>query len=288
MNNNHYMKWILIIILGLIWGSSFILIKKGLEGFAYVEAASIRMMAAGVVSIIPAFFHLKRIPKDKYLVVFLTALFGMFFPAYLFCLAQVKVQSVVAGLLNALTPAFAFLIAILFYNTKFKNLHLAGLIIGLCSAILLSLERSSGNISFNSYSLFVVLATLSYGTNINVVKNHLQQVNSLSVSFVSVSIAGFLSFLIFFIPNMSAYAVSSSNIGAFLYLIILGVLGTALAQVLFNKLIQISSTIFAGSVTFLIPLVALIWGIIDGEVIGFSHFICILGILFSVYLIRKS
>lgn len=286
--SNSSLKWILILALAIIWGSSFILIKKGLEGFGYIEAASLRMMSAGSVFIIPAFFHFNKIPSEKYLAVFLTALLGMFFPAYLFCHAQLKVQSVVAGLLNALTPAFAFLIALLFYNSKFRNIHLVGLLLGLGSAVLLSFERSTGQLSFNTYSLFVVLATLSYGMNINLVKNYLQNVNSLSISFVSVAIAGLLSFIFFFLPNYEAYKITDQNLWPFIYLSILGMLGTALAQVLFNKLIQISTPLYAGSVTFLIPLVALFWGILDGESLGLIHLICIGGILTSVYLIRKS
>ncbi len=283
-----YLKWLLMVLLTLIWGSSFILIKKGLEGFAYMEAATIRMMSAGSMFIIPAFLYFKNIPKNKYWAIFLSALLGMFFPAYLFCHAQEHVQSVVAGLLNCLTPAFAILISVLVYKSRMKSIQIIGLILGLVCAMLLSFERSAGELSFNSYAIYIVLATISYGMNINLMKNHLQEVNSLSVSFVSVSIAGLLSFSIFFLPNVSNYSISEMNWKPFIYLCILGMCGTALAQIFFNRLIQITSPLFAGSVTFLMPLVALMWGILDGEALGIIHFFCIAGIIFSVYLVRKS
>ncbi|MCC6815065.1 MAG: DMT family transporter [Saprospiraceae bacterium] len=212
----------------------------------------------------------------------------MFFPAYLFCLAQERIPSTVAGILNSLTPAFALLISVLFYKFNAKLFHFFGLIIGLISAILLSFERSNFGIDLNSYSLLIVLATLSYGTNINLVKYHLKDINSISISFVSVAMAGILSFLIFYLPNPSRYIISQSNLLPFIFLCTLGIMGTSLAQVLFNRLIEISTPLFAGSVTFLIPIIALGWGIWDGEIIGLYHLACIFGIILSIYLIRKS
>ncbi|MEP7195534.1 MAG: DMT family transporter [Saprospiraceae bacterium] len=283
-----FLKWILLAVLSVIWGSSFILIKKGLLGFGFIEAATIRLMSAGILFLFLAIKYFKLIPKDKLIYTFYAALFGMFIPAYLFCLAQEKVASGVAGLLNALTPAFAFVFSILIFKSIYKFSQFAGLLIGLISAMLLAFERSENGIIFNSYALLIMLATLSYGFNINLVKNKLQDVPSLPLSYISVSIAGLMAFLFFCLPRLSHYSFNNTNATPLISLIILGVCGTAIAQVIYYKLIQMTTPLFSSSVTFLIPIVALFWGILDGESLHMVHLFCIMGILVGVYLIRKS
>ncbi|MEO6189910.1 MAG: DMT family transporter, partial [Saprospiraceae bacterium] len=193
-----------------------------------------------------------------------------------------------AGLLNALTPAFAFIFSIFIFKSKYKRVQIMGLILGLMSALLLAFERSNSVITFNIYALFIVVATASYGYNINLVKNKLQEVPSLALSYSSVSIAGLLAFVFFFIPRMDKFSFDSAHQSSLIALITLGIFGTAIAQVIYYKLIKLTTPLFTSSVTFLIPIAALFWGIWDGEVIHLIHLACIVGILISVALIRKS
>lgn len=288
ITQSKYFKLLLLALLALIWGSSFILIKKGLVSFGYIEAATLRMVSAGAVFFIPALRSLTKINTRQFPYVVMAAIFGMFLPAYLFCLAQSHVQSVVAGLLNALTPAFAFIFSVFIFGIKYKWTQILGLVVGLTSAMALAFERSGSEITFNSYAILIVVATVSYGYNINLVKNRLQEVPAMALSYVSVSCAGLLSFFIFMIPNIEHYRINASNLNSFAALLTLGVFGTAIAQVIYYKLIHISNPLFTSSVTFLIPIVAMAWGFVDGEAIHFVHLLCIFGILTGVGLLRKS
>jgi len=142
-------KWLYLTLLSLIWGSSFILIKKGLTGFGYFEAATTRLMSAGLVFLPFAVGNLKKLPRDKLGYTLLTATLGMFIPAYLFCLAQVEVQSAVAAMLNGLTPVFTFVFSIIIFKIAFKANQVLGMLLGLACAILLAIERSDSELSFN-------------------------------------------------------------------------------------------------------------------------------------------
>lgn len=283
-----YERWILLGLLALIWGSSFILIKKGLVSYGFIEAATLRMVAAGSVFAISAVFHLPKIPRQSWIYVVMASIFGMFLPAYLFCIAQQHVQSVVAGLLNALTPAFAFVFSIFMFHSRYQWVQVSGLILGLMSAIILAFERANGSVSFNAYALLIVLATVSYGFNINLVKKKLQNVPAMSLSYVSVFFAGLLATVFFLIPRWGDFHFDEGHKASLTALVVLGVMGTAVAQVIYYRLIKISTPLFTSSVTFLIPVVALIWGILNGEVLHLVHLLCIGGILASVAIIRKS
>ncbi|MBI1224251.1 MAG: EamA family transporter [Bacteroidetes bacterium] len=184
-------NWLTLIFLSLIWGSSFILIKKGLQGFGFVEAASIRLMAGGLVFLPFGIYHAKNIPKKSWPYVVLVTFVGMFIPAFLFCLAQQHVQSAVAGIMNALTPVFTFVFSIFLFKKAYRLSHVAGLLLGLVCATMLIVERSDDAFSLNIYAGLIVLATICYGLNINLVKNFLGDVSSVALSTVSVSLGGF-------------------------------------------------------------------------------------------------
>jgi drug/metabolite transporter (DMT)-like permease len=191
-------------------------------------------------------------------------------------------------MLNGLTSPFAFLFSIFIYHIRYKFIQVVGLLLGFVSAMLLTFERTNESLSFNSYALFIVLATISYGLNLNMVKHKLQDIPALALSYLSVSLAGLMAFIFFFIPQWSNFTLEQHQVKPLMALITLGVFGTAVAQVLYYKLIQISSPLFTSSVTFLIPIVALFWGVVDGEKLHIEHLFCIVGILIGVALIRKS
>lgn len=281
-------KWIYLVLLSLIWGSSFILIKKGLTGFGYYEAATIRLMSAGLAFLPFGLGNFGKIPRSLYGYIFLTALLGMFIPAYLFCLAQMKVQSSVAAMLNGLTPVFTFVFSIFIFGITYKINQVLGLLLGLACAVLLAVERSSTAITFNWYAGLIVLATVCYGFNINLVKQRLSHIPAIVLSTVTVSITGLLAFFLAFLPNPGGFQIHQNGWMPFLALATLGVFGTAIAQMIQYKLIKQTSALFASSITYIIPVVAVLWGILDGETFHFVHALSIAGILAAVVLIRKA
>lgn len=288
MKNNALQKWFLLILLSLIWGSSFILIKKGLTGFGFIEAATIRLMSAGLVALPFGLFHFRKIPVNRLPLVVVTSLLSMVIPAYLFCISQQHIQSSVAGILNALTPTFTFLFSLFFFKSKYYFLQVVGLVLGLVSSVFLVFAGAGSALSFNTYGLLIIGATVCYGLNINFVKTYLAEVPSLSLSAVSVTFAGIIVFFLVFVPQHTAYEGLGKQIAPLMALITLGVLGTAVAQLLQNKLISISSSLFASSSTYIIPVVAILWGLADNEAFSVSHLVSMAGILAAIVLIRMD
>lgn len=286
--NAGFTKWLILIVLSLIWGSSFILIKKGLTGFGFVEAASIRLMAGAAVFLPVALTQYPKIPRDRWPFLVLITFIGMFIPAFLFTLAQQHVQSAVAGMLNALTPIFTLIFSWYLFKTSHKPIQVFGLLLGLASAVLLIVERSDSTLSLNIYAGLIVIATVCYGLNINIVKNYLNEVPSLALSSVSVALGGLLSFLFIFLPRHENYTMSEERWWPLAALVALGIFSTAMAQMLFYKLIKDTSAIFASSTTYTMPIVAVVWGLLDGEAFHWMHAVSIAGILTAVVLVRKG
>jgi drug/metabolite transporter (DMT)-like permease len=281
-------KWFYLMLLSLIWGSSFILTKKGLTGFGYFEAATIRLMSAGLAFLPFGMLNFRKIPRDRWRYVVLTALLGMFLPAFLFCLAQVRVQSSVAAMLNGLTPVFTFVFSIFIFRLGYKINQVLGLLLGLGCALLLAVERSGTAITFNWYAGLIIVATLGYGYNINLIKQRLSQIPAAALSTVTVSLTGLLAFFVAFLPNLSHYHPAQMQWGPLLSLMVLGVVNTAIAQLIQYKLIRETSALFASSTTYIIPVVALGWSLFDGEPFHLVHALSIAGILGAVVLIRKG
>jgi drug/metabolite transporter (DMT)-like permease len=281
-------KWLYLFAIAIIWGSSYILIKKGLEGFGFMQAATIRLMAAGLVFLPFGIYHFRKIPFRKFPVIVVSGLLAMFIPSYLFSIAQQHVQSSLAGILVAMTPSFTFLFSIIFFKKTYSKIQVVGLLLGLICSIVLSIMSSGGSeLSINIYVWLIIIATLGYGININIVKYFLSDVPSQYMSTVSVSLNGLFAFLVF-IPNRNEFLFVHDNVGPLIALLTLGIFGTALAQLLHNRLIFISTPLFASSITYLIPVIAIAWGLVDQEPITLVHFISCIGILISVYMIRKE
>lgn len=283
-------KWFYLIALSLIWGSSYVLIKKGLEHFSYMNAASIRLLMAAVVCLPPGLYYISKVPAGKAPFILLSGLLGMFIPAYLFCLSQQHIQSSVAGILIAMTPSFTFIFSVFLYKKPYTKIQLSGLLLGLLCCISLSIHSSSGAIfSINKYVFFIIIATICYGANINLVKQYLADIPSIQISTLSVSANGFLALgLLFSSGSTISVQWEEGYFSSLVALLVLGILGTALAQFLHNKLISISSSLFASTTTYLIPVVAISWGIVEKETLTPIHFIASIGIIGSVYMIRTE
>ena len=283
------LKWILLIVLALIWGSSFILIKKGLVGLDPFQLGSLRMIFAACFLLLIGFKTLPTIPLGKWKLIVLSALLGNFFPAYLFAIAETRIGSSISGMLNAFTPLNALILGGLFFGLQFKRTQIIGVSVGLIGSLLLVFTGSdSGSSSEYTYIFLVFIATVCYGANVNLVKKYLSDLSPLAIS------TGNFAALI--IPSLAIlYATGFFEVihvpkvqKSTLFIMILGVFGTGIANLLFYRLIQMATPVFATSVTYLIPIVAFFWGLLDNEMLTPLQFLGACIILCGVYLSGKK
>ncbi len=288
---NPNIKWIFLLILSVIWGSSFILIKKSLLGLDPYQLGALRTIITGIILLTWGFHHLKNIPKSKWKWLCISGLLGSFIPAFFFAIAETEIDSAVASILNSLVPLNTILLGFAVFKIMSTRRQVIGVIIGFIGTAILILKGSDLNPNQNYlYAGFVIASTLMYATNVNIIKRYLQDVKPLAIAagnyvFIIIPAVIILLFTDFFTSERleNPYLLSS-----LVYVTILSVFGTALAKVVFNKLIQISTPVFASSVTYIMPIVALIWGILDGESFSFIQGLAALLILFGVYLSHKK
>ena len=281
-------RYFYLIVLSLIWGSSFILMKKGLEVFSYEQVAALRLFITFIVLIPFVFSALKKIKKKHYVPILVAALFGSGIPAFLFTLAQTYLDSSFVGILNSLTPLFTFCIGIIIFNQKYHKINLLGIFIGLIGAIFLSLNNLNQSISINIYVYLVVFASLLYAISANVIKRYLYDLDSTDITTIVFLILGPLSGVYIFSTDFIVLFDNNKAYESLAYITILAIICTALAGVMFYKLIKISSPTFATSVTYLIPIVALFWGFIDGEKLIGQYFVGVALIFSGLYLVNKK
>jgi len=280
------LKWHLLIVLALIWGSSFILIKRGLIGLSPFQLGSLRIIFCALFLLAIGFKSLKNIPHTKWRYIAMTSLFGTFLPVYLFSFAQTGIGSSISAILNSLTPLNTLLIGAAAFGLTFQRRQLLGVLIGLAGCALLIYNGAVSHPGQNYYfSLFVIAASICYATNLNLIKKYLSDLSPLSIStgnfaIMLVPAIGVLCFSGFFGITHKPEAIESMY-----YVMILAVMGTGVANLLFFRLIQIASPIFASSVTYLIPVVAFCWGLLDNESLtltqGLGAFIILIGVYFS-------
>lgn len=281
----------LLILLALIWGTSFILIKKGLTVFSAPEVGAIRVIAASVFLLPFAIPALRQLEKHHYAKLIFSGMMGIFIPAFLFAAAQTRMESSITGILNSLTPICTLLVGAWFFNQKFKSASLLGIIIGLVGTVLLTISRSGGEIGgINLYALLIVAGCLCYGVNVNFLKFKLADLKALTITSVALMFLGPLAALFLFTstPFLKTMEVSPNAWEALGYICVLGMMSTSIATILFNNLIKISTPLFASSSTYLIPIVAVIWGILDGEALVAGHFVGMAAIILGVYLANRK
>jgi drug/metabolite transporter (DMT)-like permease len=289
--NDGIMAWGLLLLLSLIWGSSFILIKKGLIVLSSGEVGALRIVSASLFLLPLGIRKLKTIKKKHFLLLLISGLMGSFFPAFLFAKAQTQLNSSMTGILNALTPLFVLVVGSAFFKQKITINQTLGLIIGFVGTGILMLANSAGNLSdINFYALFVVLATFFYGNNLNLIKYYLPDLKPVVITSISLLLIGpFAGAYLFagtdFIHKVATSESAGISVAA---VVLLGVMGTAVALILFNKLVQLTNPVFTSSVTYLIPVVAVIWGLLDGEQFYIGHFAGMLAIILGVFLANKK
>jgi drug/metabolite transporter (DMT)-like permease len=283
------LKWIILIALALIWGSSFILIKKGLDGLNPFQLGSLRIIFCAVFLLIIGFNSLKSIALHQWKYIALTSLFGTFIPAYLFAIAQTKVSSSICSILNSLTPLNTLILGAIVFGLNFRRNQIFGIIIGLIgTSVLIFNGRAQGVSEDNSYSIFVLIATVCYATNVNLIKRYLSDMKPLSITTGNFLVMLVPAIFILYFTDFSAKIDLQATQHAMIFVMILGIVGTGVANVIFYKLIQISTPIFASSVTYLIPIVACLWGILDNEMLTPLQFLGAFIILIGVYLSSKK
>lgn len=283
-------SWITLLILSIIWGSSFILIKKALISFDAIQVAALRVTLSAVAFIPLLIFQFRNVDWKKFKWFLIVGLTGSGVPAFLYATAQTEISSSMAGLLNSLTPIFTMLFGVVIFKLVFQWSKLWGVLIGFIGAsMLLVFENFNSSIDINVYyGLFIVLGTLCYATSVNLVKEVFQNTSSVIISAVSFFLIGPPAAIILFSTDITQVFQTDPNAWeAFFYVLILSLFGTVMSTIIFFRLVQKTNAVFGSSVSYLIPIVALGWGFIDGEILEWYHLTGMGMILLGVYLIRK-
>lgn len=282
-------KWFYLILLSLVWGSSFILIDFSLNGLTPIQVGAFRILIAAFILIIIAYKSVFSLTKKNWFWIGINALLGTFFPAFLFAFAINNLNSAITAILNSLTPLNTLVFGSLLFGFAFKKRQLFGILIGLIGTILLiyySKDISSNNSLF--YISLVIIASVGYSINVNIIKKYLNEVKPIAIttgSFVVIIIPTIIVLLLSF--KYEGLNFNEKTNESLLYITVLSIFGTAIAKTLFNKLVQISTPIFSTSVTYLIPIIAVFWGIYFGENLNVKQLIAGLIILFGVYLANR-
>lgn len=280
---------LVLIFLSVIWGSSFILIKKGLLTYSPLQVGTLRIIFACLVLLPIALKNIKgnlKIHWKKFLVL---GLISNLIPAILFATAETQLSSSLAGMLNALTPVCTIIVGVAFFKSRINLPISSGLFLGLIGSIIISFVGGSGELgAFNFYALLVIIATMLYGISGNLIKDYVDTFDPVVLVSLTTLTIGPISLVVLLTTDFVSKTVSHPDATfSLLCIFILGAVGTALALAIFNKLIKTTTAVFASSVTYLIPIAAIGWGIIDGELLFPLHFVGMGLIILSVVIINK-
>ncbi|HBS86553.1 MAG: hypothetical protein A2W91_20245 [Bacteroidetes bacterium GWF2_38_335] len=286
--NNKPVQWAIIIMVAFTWGTSFILMKFGLRDYDMYQVGALRIFISFIVLLPLAIYHIRKLNKKNFPVLFFIGLIGNTLPAFLFTKAQTHISSSMAGILNSLTPMFALLIGVYFFKDKVSKINVIGIIIAFIGACGLMIKSDIQGFfgSANWYALFVVVAALLYGANLNLIKHKLKNLNP----FATISLAFMLSgppcgvTLLFtdFTPAIN----SPTGLESLMFIAMLAVFSSVLALSVYYVIIPYITTIFASSVTYIIPIFAIMWGVIFGESLMFTDFLWGMIILIGIYLVN--
>jgi len=291
MNVGIEKKWIYLIALSLIWGSSFILIKKSLLGLSPLQVGSLRIVFSSIIIFLIAFNRIKNIPKNKWKWVSLSAIIGTFFPAFLFAYAETQIDSAVASILNSLVPMNTVLIGFAVFKISTTKTQSLGVLIGFIGTCTLIISGADLNPDQNYlYSGFVIICSVLYAINVNLIKKYLFDVNAVSIAAGQFVVIFIPSIIVLFYSGFFNLEFTDNDLiyDSLIYVLLLSFFGTAMAKILFNRLIQISSPVFASSVTYSMLIVSVIWGVLDGELFNFYQAVATILIIIGVYLSNKK
>lgn len=289
--SNQQRKWCYLISLSIVWGSSFILIKKGLVGLTPLQLGALRTFLAGIFLLLIGAKSLKKIKIHQWRWIAVSAFLGTFFPAFLFAFAELKINSAIVSILNSTVPVLSVVFGFLIFKVKSTKNQVIGVVIGLVGSILLIMSGKNMSQPQNLiYAFLPLVATTMYAINVHVIKRYLQNVPAISITVGCFSVLMVPATLVLYFADFF----SNENLNdtatqtAMGYIAMLSVVGTGIAKILFNRLVQISNPVFSTSVTYLIPIVAFTWGILDGEEFGLLQVISGMFILFGVYMANRK
>jgi drug/metabolite transporter (DMT)-like permease len=282
-----WFQFTILMILAFIWGSSFILMKIGMKSFSSDQAAALRILLASLVLSPIAISQIKKLQRKDLVSLLIAGFIGSFFPAFLFMKAETRIDSALAGMLNSLTPVFTLMIGLLFHRTVFRWMQVVGLSLGLAGATGLILAGDGFHLgTINSYALYIVLATCFYAISINQIKSKLPHLTGVQVTSFSFLFIGPVALIYLFTTDFAPVLGNTGWPFHLLALATLGIVGSALAMLMMNSLIRNTSAIGASSVTYIIPIFAILWGLLYGEKVTMLHLIYMFFILAGVYLIN--
>ena len=283
-------KWFYLISLSLIWGSSFILIKKGLVGLEADQLGSLRIIFSSIIIILIAWKRLLKISRVEWKWITISAFLGSFFPAFLFAFAEKEIDSAVASVINSIVPLNTLVIGMVLFNIRSTKRQIIGVLIGLAGTYMLIISGINLNPDQNYlYSGFVILCSFLYALNVNIIKKYLQHLSALTITVGHFAVIIIPGIIVFYFSDFDVNSLKKQEtIDSIIYVLILAVIGTALAKILFNKLIKISSPVFASSVTYSMLIVSIFWGLVDGEKFSIYQLIATIIIILGVLLTNKK
>lgn len=274
-------------ILSVIWGSSFILMKKGLLAYTPDQVAALRVGITGLAFLPWFVVRVNKIPRNKWSPLFWVGIFGTAIPYILFPIAQTQISSSMSGILNSLTPLFALVLGVLAFGRATNWYQMLGILLGLLGAVLLIGFSSESNSSTQIfYSFLAVLAAFSYAISANIVGAKLQDVPSWDISIFSFVVVGVPAMLYWLCTDIGVRMQTTEGLEALGYITLLALGGTVVASLFFFKLVQMTSPVFASTVSYVAPVIAVGWGVLDGESVGWLHLVGMIVIFAGVYLTR--
>lgn len=284
-------KWVYLIVLSIIWGSSYILIKKGLVGLTPIQLGAFRILMTTIILLLVGYKSLRGWSLEQWKWLAFTGFFGTFFPSFLFAFSETEINSSVVAVLNGLTPLFTIIIAYFFFQQSVKKKQLGGVLVGFTGTIILVDQEftlaSSGD---GRYAFLVLMASLCYAINVNTIKHKLVGVAPMAIAlanFIVICIPALILLMSSSFPWISFYT-DTTILTSMGYIFILSLFGTAFAKVLFNELLTFSSAVFSISITYLLPIVAIGWGLLDGESFGGLQWLASGLILGGIYLVTET
>jgi len=282
-------SWLFLLLLAIIWGGSYILMKQGLRSFNFWQVSSIRMLSAFVFLLPFSIRNLKKLNKKNILPILVVAWIGNLIPSWLFPLGQTRLDSNIAGILNSLVPVFVLIVGVIIFKKRTGFLQVLGVILGLAgAAMLITKDNLFVFGQMNSYALYIVFATILYSVNINQINIFLKSLNGLEIASLAFLFIGPISAGILLFSDFSL-ALSTDTLYFDLFCVVmLGLLGSAVAVSLSNHIITNAGAMFASSVTYIIPIFAIFWGVLDGENLNYIQVLATAIVIGSVYLVNKN
>jgi drug/metabolite transporter (DMT)-like permease len=285
---NKAWQWATLLFLSLIWGTSFILMKKGLDSYSHTQVAAFRIFFSFVFLLPITIKKIRVIRRDNVQSLIIVGLIGFAIPAFLFTKAQTRIDSSLAGMLNSLTPLFTLIVGLLAYRTRTRWMNVVGLFMGLLGATGLMWNGDLNILKgINVFALFIVAATICYGINVNEIKFKLMKLTSLEITSLAFLFTGPIAGIFLLFTDFTGASQTPDYLLNLAYIAILALFSSVIAVLIFNHLIKFTTPLFATSVTYIIPLFAIFWGIIDGESIRLMQLFWIAVILMGVYLVNK-